>query len=74
MVPFGFMDEKRDLYWRWRPIFHRTFSTAPEFTSATTITEAVHALASLIPKAAMAGAILSLCLVHLGLFGGLCSA
>jgi hypothetical protein len=55
VVPFGFMDEKRDLFWRWRPIFHRTFSAAHEFTSATTIMEAVKGLASLIPKAEMAG-------------------
>ena len=29
VLPFGFMDEKRDLFWRWRPTFHHTFSTAP---------------------------------------------
>ena len=55
VLPFGFMDEKRDLFWRWRPTFHHTFSTAPEFAAATTITEAVHALVALIPNAAMQG-------------------
>lgn len=34
VVPFGFMDEKRDLFWRWRPTFHRTFSTSEEVRNA----------------------------------------
>jgi hypothetical protein len=34
VVPFGFMDEKRDLFWRWRPTFHRTFSTSEEVRHA----------------------------------------
>jgi len=55
VLPFQSLDEKRDLYWRWRPTFYRTFSSAPEFTSAKTITEAVKGLASLIPIAAMQG-------------------
>ena len=57
VLPFGFLDEKRDLYWRWRPVFHKTFSTAPTLTAAKTITEAVHALAALIPKAQMQGVV-----------------
>ena len=57
VLPFGFLDEKRDVYWRWRPIFHKTFSSAPTIIAAKTITEAVHAMASLIPKAQMLGVV-----------------
>lgn len=57
VLPFGFLDEKRDLYWRWRPIFHKTFGAAPTATAATTITGKVKALAALIPKAQMQGVV-----------------
>jgi hypothetical protein len=61
VLPFGFLDEKRDLYWRWRPTFYKTFAADPTLAAATTITEAVHALTSLIPHAQMQGVVAIAC-------------
>ena len=55
VLPYGFMDETRDLYWRWRPLFHGFFGARAAVAGAATATEAVKAIASLIPGASLSG-------------------
>ena len=55
VLPYGFMDETRDLYWRWRPLFHGFFGARAAVAGAATATDAVKAIASLIPGASLSG-------------------
>jgi|EP00505_MAST-04D_sp_SCG-Rhode-Island_P000680 hypothetical protein len=50
VVPFTFLNEKRDLSWRWRPRFFQALH-GPVWT-ASNITGAMHILASLLPSVA----------------------
>eukprot|EP00698_Gefionella_okellyi_P005099 TRINITY_DN14681_c0_g1_i1.p1 TRINITY_DN14681_c0_g1~~TRINITY_DN14681_c0_g1_i1.p1 ORF type:complete len:413 (-),score=53.46 TRINITY_DN14681_c0_g1_i1:58-1296(-) len=48
VVPYYSLNEKRDLWWRWRARFYQFF--APMVSSSTNITAAVHILAAEIPR------------------------
>jgi hypothetical protein len=49
VLPYAFVDEKRDTQWRWRPRFYTMF--APLVKNATNVTDAMHILANAIPAA-----------------------
>ena len=49
VLPYAMLDEKRDLYFRWRPRFQRLFRDVT--ANAATITDAMRALADAIPRA-----------------------
>jgi hypothetical protein len=53
VLPYAILDEKRDLYFRWRPRFARLFSDVTKDVSS--IFEAMQNLAIAIPKAASLG-------------------
>jgi len=49
VLPYAVLDEKRDLWWRWRPKFYQLFWGLVQ--TASTLTEAVHILVDAIPQA-----------------------
>ena len=49
VLPYSVLDEKRDLYFRWRPRFQRIFRDVT--AGAATITDAMRALADAVPRA-----------------------
>jgi len=55
VLPYNFLNEKRDVQFNWRPRFLQILSSAVEDTETTT--EAMHILADAIPTAAVAGAL-----------------
>ena len=55
VLPYAIADEKRDLWFRWRPRFARLFRNAT--SGAATISDAMHALAAAVPRAAAMGAL-----------------
>lgn len=55
VLPYAASDEKRDLWFRWRPRFARLFRDVTD--GAATITDAMHALAAAVPRAASLGAL-----------------
>jgi hypothetical protein len=55
VLPYGILDEKRDLWWRWRPRFQQIFG--PLVAGAKNMTEAMHILADAIPLAETNGAL-----------------
>lgn len=55
VLPFAVADEKRDLWFRWRPRFARLFRDVTD--GAATITDAMRALAAAVPRAASLGAL-----------------
>ena len=55
VLPYAIIDEKRDLWFRWRPRFARLFRDVTD--GAATITDAMHALAAALPRAASMGAL-----------------
>ena len=55
VLPYAILDEKRDLWFRWRPRFARLFRDVT--AGAATITDAMHALAQAVPRAAALGAL-----------------
>lgn len=60
VLPYAFLDEPRDLWWRWRPRFHQLFQPLLDKLPAsnTTLTDAVHAVVANIPWAMSQGALL----------------
>lgn len=55
VVPYGFLDEKRDFFWRWRPRFYQLLQPLITAANATTITQAMHVLSDAIPAMSTLG-------------------
>jgi hypothetical protein len=55
VLPYSMLDEKRDLWWRWRPRFAQIFG--PVVAGSANATEAMHRLAVAIPLAETNGAL-----------------
>jgi len=53
VLPYSFVDEKRDLWWRWRPKLYTLFR--PLVANATNTTAAMRILAEAIPAAQVGG-------------------
>jgi hypothetical protein len=53
VLPYSFINEKRDLWWRWRPKFFQVMSKVVR--GAQNVTAAVHALAGTIPTLQLQG-------------------
>ena len=49
VLPYSVLDEKRDVFWRWRPRFARLFRDVT--SGAASVTDAMRALAAAIPQA-----------------------
>jgi hypothetical protein len=53
VLPYAMLDEKRDLWWRWRPRFARLFRDVTD--GAASLTDAMRALADAVPHAEALG-------------------
>jgi hypothetical protein len=53
VLPYSFINEKRDLFWRWRPKFYQALHAS--VMDMETVTDAMHLVASTVPQTFMMG-------------------